>query len=110
MVSPKDEAREALSGAKEFADEIAAKLAGSDPEVTRKIVEFLSEQNQLLKVQNEQLKGDETLRRVGSWVRIVVQLILAIAVAFIVVGVFVLARGAVTSRSVTIDPFEAPPA
>jgi len=47
------EAPDTLAGAEAFASAVAAKLAGNDPEVARKTVEFLGNQSQLLETQNK---------------------------------------------------------
>jgi hypothetical protein len=47
------EAPDALAGAEAFASAVAAKLAGNDPEVARKTVEFLGKQSQLLDTPDE---------------------------------------------------------
>jgi tetratricopeptide (TPR) repeat protein len=120
---PKDEARKGLADAEAFAEAVAAKLA-DNPDVAHKIIEFLNEQAQLLKVQTQHLQNEHTLRlailrnqaqesrlrRTGMWIRMAVQILLAVITAFIVVGILFLIRGGVTSRNIVIDPFESPPA
>ena len=59
---PDVETSDALAGAEAFASAVAAKLAGNDPEVARKTVEFLSKQSQLLETQNAQLKDEHAAR------------------------------------------------
>src|SRR6202140_180104 len=121
---PDVEASDALAGAEAFASAVAAKLAGNDPEVARKTVEFLSKQSQLLDTQNEHLKDEHAarlhflrgqarevdLRRFGLRLRVSFQLFLALLAAVIGIGLVVMVRDAVISRSVVIDSFGAPPA
>jgi len=118
------EAPEALAGAEAFAAAVAAKLAGHDPEVARDTSAFLKEQTQLLQVQKEHLKDEHALRlahlkhqshllrgqRVGQTIRIAFQVVTALIVIVIGVGIAVLLRDAFTSHSVVIDAFEAPAA
>jgi tetratricopeptide (TPR) repeat protein len=113
----------ALARAEAFAAAVAAKLAGSDPEVARKTVEFLSEQTQLLKVQKEHLEDEHALRlahlghqvraekarQVGIRVRIGLHVCIALIVMGIAVGAVVMIRDAVDSRSVIIDAFDIAP-
>jgi hypothetical protein len=119
---PEVEAPEALAGAEAFASAVAAKLAGNDPEVARKTVDFLNEQTQLLKVQKEHLEdehalrlahlrhelGEENIRRFGLRLRVGVQLFVVLFATVIGIGVAIMIRDAVTSRSVIVDPFDAP--
>jgi tetratricopeptide (TPR) repeat protein len=121
---PEIEAPEALASAEAFAAAIAAIASRQDPGVARKTEEFLGDQSALLKVQKKHLEDEHALRlshlrgqrregklrRTGIRIRIVFQLLFAVVAAFIGVGVIVMVRDAVTSRSVVIDPFEAPPA
>jgi tetratricopeptide (TPR) repeat protein len=120
---PKDDARKGLADAEAFAEAVAAKLA-DNPEVAHKIIEFLSEQTQLLKVQQEHLQNEHALRisilrsqaresklrRTGIWLRIAQQIFLVVMAAFIIAGILLMIRDAVTSRRIMIDPFESPPA
>src|SRR5260370_27900693 len=114
---------EAIASAEAFAAAIAAKLPGNDPEVARKTVDFLSEQAQLLKVQREHLKDEHALRlanlhgqrlegklrRTSIRIRIAFQLFVAVVAALIGVGVLVMVRDAVASRSVVVDSFDIAP-
>jgi tetratricopeptide (TPR) repeat protein len=121
---PEVEALEALASAEAFAAAVAARLSGNDPEVARDTSAFLKKQAQLLETQNKHLeeqhalrlahlrgqKHEGKLRRTGIRIRIAFQLFVAIVAAIIGVIVVVMVRDAVTSRSVVIEPFEAPPA
>jgi tetratricopeptide (TPR) repeat protein len=120
---PEVEAPEALAGAEAFASAVAAKLAGNDPEVARKTVDFLDEQTQLLKVQKEHLKDEhslrvahlrnqlreENVRRFGLRLRVGFHLLIVLFATVIGVGLAVMIYDAVHSRSVVIDPIEIAP-
>jgi tetratricopeptide (TPR) repeat protein len=113
----------ALAAAEAFAAAVAARLSGSDPEVARKTVDFLSEQTQLLKVQKEHLKDEhalrlahlrhqvraENVRQVGMRVRIGLHLCIALIVLCVAAGAAIMIRDAVESRSVVIDAFDIAP-
>jgi tetratricopeptide (TPR) repeat protein len=119
---PDVEASDALAGAEAFALAVAAKLAGNDPEVARKTVEFLSKQSQLLDTQNEHLKDEHTarlhflrgqarevdIRRLGLRLRVGFQLFVALLATAIGIGLVVMVRDAVTSRQVVVEPFRIP--
>jgi tetratricopeptide (TPR) repeat protein len=112
-----------LVAAEAFAAAVAAKLAGNDPDVARKTVDFLSEQTQLLKVQKEHLKDEhalrlahlrhqvraENVRQVGMRVRIGLHVFIALIAVGILVGAAIMIRDAVESRSVVIDAFDIAP-
>jgi tetratricopeptide (TPR) repeat protein len=120
---PEATASAALAAADAFAAAVAAKISGSDPEVARKTVDFLSEQTQLLKVQKEHLKDEhslrlahlrhqvraENVRQVGMRVRIGLHLCIALLVLGVAVGAAIMIRDAVASRSVVIDAFDIAP-
>jgi len=102
---------------------VAAKLAGNDPGVARKTEIFLDKQAQILDTQNQHLKEEHVarlhflqgqarevdIRRFGLRLRVGFQLFLAILATSIGIGLVVMVRDAVTSRSVVIDSFDAPP-
>jgi tetratricopeptide (TPR) repeat protein len=120
---PEVEASEALAGAEAFAAAIAAKLAGSDPDVARDTSAFLKKQAQLLETQNNHLKEEhalrvahlrnqlreEKVRRFGLRLRVGFQLFIALVATVFGIGVAILIRDAVTSRRVVIEPIHAPP-
>ena len=54
--------------------------------------------------------GLQALRRLGLRLRVGFQLFIALLATGIGIGLVVMVRDAVTSRSVVIDPFDAPPA
>jgi tetratricopeptide (TPR) repeat protein len=116
------EASDALAGAEAFASAVAAKLAGNDPEVARKTVEFLSKQSQLLDTQNEHLKDEHAarlhflqgqarevdIRRFGLRLRVGFQLFLVLVATGIGAGAILMVRDAVTSRQVVVEPVRIP--
>jgi tetratricopeptide (TPR) repeat protein len=120
---PDIEAQEASVGAEAFAAAVAAIAARQDPEVARKTIDFLSEQTQLLKAQKDHLRDEhplrishlrnqlreEGVRRFGLRLRVGFQLFIALLATAIGLGVAIMIRDAVTSRSVVIDSFNAPP-
>jgi tetratricopeptide (TPR) repeat protein len=119
---PDVEASDAVAGAEAFASAVAAKLAGNDPEVARKTVEFLGKQSQLLETQNEHLKDEHAarlhflqgqarevdLRRLGLRLRVGFQLFLVLVATGIAAGAILMVRDAVTSRQVVVEPFRIP--
>jgi hypothetical protein len=120
---PEVEAPESLAGAEAFASAVAAKLAGNDPEVARKTVDFLQAQTRLLNVQKEHLEdehalrlahlrhelGEENIRRFGLRLRVGFQIFVALVATVIGIGAAIMIRDALNSRSVVIDPFEIAP-
>jgi tetratricopeptide (TPR) repeat protein len=119
---PEVEVPEGLAGAEAFASAVAAKLAGSDPEVARNTSEFLKKQAELLETQNKHLKdehalrlahlrhelGEENIRRFGLRLRVGFQVFVALVATVIGVGVAIMIRDAVTSRRVVIEPLRMP--
>ena len=119
---PNVESSDALAGAEAFASAVAAKLAGNDPEVARKTVEFLSKQSQLLDTQNKHLQDEHAarlhflqgqarevdLRRFGLRLRVGFQLFLVLVATGIGAGAVLMIRDAVTSRQVVVEPFRIP--
>ena len=121
---PEVEAIEAAVGAEAFAAAVAAIASRQDPGVARKTEEFLADQSNILKIQAAHLKDEHALRlgalrgqklearlrRIGIRIRLVFQVLFALVGVAIGAGIIVMIRDAVASRSVVIDPFEAPPA
>jgi tetratricopeptide (TPR) repeat protein len=119
---PDVEAPDPLVGAEAFASAVAAKLAGNDPEVARKTVEFLSKQSQLLDTQNAHLKEEHAarlhflqgqarevdIRRFGLRLRVGFQLFLVLVATGIGAAAVLMVRDAVTSREVVVEPFRMP--
>jgi tetratricopeptide (TPR) repeat protein len=99
-----------------FAAAIAARLSANDPGVSRKTEEFLAEQTRLVAVQREILEEEHALRhsklqgqRIGIYIRVAFQVFIAIAAGIVGIGLVILMRDAVTSRSVIVEAFESPP-
>jgi tetratricopeptide (TPR) repeat protein len=121
---PEVEAPEPLAGVEAFAAAVAARLSASDPEVAKKTAAFLDEQAHLVKVQAKHLEDEHAarlhylqgqarevdLRRLGLRLRVGFQFFIVLLAAGIGIGLLVMVRDAVTSRSVVIDLFDAPPA
>ena len=111
------------AGAEAFAAAVAAKISGSDPEVARKTVDFLSEQTQLLKAQKECLKDEHALRlahlrnqvraentrQIGMRVRIGLHAVIALVAIGVAIGAAIMIHDALGSRSVVIDAFDIAP-
>ena len=120
---PDVEATETLVGTDGFAAAVAAKLAGSDPEVARETAAFLRNQSRLVEIQAAHLKEDHAarlhylqgqarevdIRRLGLRLRVGFQLFLVLVAAAIGLSGAVMVRDAVTSHRVVIEPFHAPP-
>lgn len=118
------ERADALSGAEAFAAAVAAKLAGNDPGVARKTEEFLSDQSQLLKVQKRHVEEEHAarlhylrgqarevdIRRFGLRLRIGFQIFIALIATVIGIGLALLLHDAISSHSVVVESFDAPPA
>ena len=117
---PEVEAPEALAGTEAFAAAVAARLAGSDPEVARDTSAFLRDQSHLLRVQAKYLEDEHTarlhylrgqarevdIRRFGLRLRIGFQSLIALIATVIGIGVAIMIHDAVTSRRVVVDPFD----
>src|SRR5450631_2815788 len=120
---PEVEPPDALAGVEAFAAAIAAKLAGNDPEVARDTSAFLKKQAQLLEIQAAHLTDEHEarlhflrgqarevdIRRFGLRLRVGFQLFLVLVATLIGVCIAIVIHDAVQSRSVVIDPFDAPP-
>ncbi len=118
------DAPETLAGAAAFAAAVAARLSVSDSQVAQDTSAFLKEQTQLLKVQREHLKDEHEarlhylqgqarevdIRRFGLRLRVGFQLFLVLLATAVGLGLVVMVRDAVTSRSVVVESFDAPPA
>ena len=121
---PGAESREAVAGTDAFTAAMAAKLAGSDPEVARDTSALLRKQAQLLETQNRHLADEhalrlahlrnqlreESVRRFGLRLRVGFQLFIALAATVLGVGAVLMLHDAFTSRRVVVEPFHAPPA
>ena len=120
---PEVESPEVLARAEAFAAAVAARLSGNDPGVARKTEAFLEKQAQLLEIQAAHLRDEhalriahlrnqlreERIRRVGLRLRVAFQLFAALVATVLAAGILVMLRDAFTSRSVVVEPFDAPP-
>ncbi len=120
---PAVEAPEAFAGADGFAAAVAARLSATDPEVARDTSAFLKKQAQLLDTQRRYLEDEHAarlhylqgqarevdIRRFGLRLRVAFQIFIALIATVIGVGIALMIHDAVESRSVVIDPFDAPP-
>jgi tetratricopeptide (TPR) repeat protein len=120
---PELQSAETPAGAEAFAAAVAAIASRQDPEVARKTAEFLERQSRLLETQREHLKDEHAarlhllrgqarevdIRRFGLRLRVAFQVFIALLATAIGLGVAIMIRDAVTSHSVVIDSFNAPP-
>jgi tetratricopeptide (TPR) repeat protein len=120
---PELQSAETLAGAEAFAAAVAAIASRQDPEVARKTAQFLDHQSRLLETQREHLKDEHAarlhllrgqarevdIRRFGLRLRVAFQVFIALLATAIGLGVAIMIRDAVTSHSVVIDSFNAPP-
>jgi len=120
---PELQSAETLAGAEAFAAAVAAIASRQDPEVARKTAQFLDHQSRLLETQRQHLQDEHAarlhllrgqarevdIRRFGLRLRVAFQVFIALIATAIGLGVAIMIRDAVTSRSVVIDPFEIAP-
>jgi tetratricopeptide (TPR) repeat protein len=119
---PETEAPKALAGAEAFAAAIAAIASRQDPAVARKTEAFLDKQARLLDVQTQHLEDEHALRlnhlahqshlllgqRLSQAIRLSFQVVIALVVIVIGIGIAVMLHDAFSSHSVVIDSFNAP--
>lgn len=119
---PDVEPPETPIGADAFAAAVAARLAGTDPEVARETAAFLRDQSRLVKIQAAHLKDEHAarlqylrgqarevgIRRLGLRLRVGFQLFVALLATAIGIALVVMVRDAVTSRQVVVEPFRIP--
>jgi tetratricopeptide (TPR) repeat protein len=103
-------------GAEAFAAAVAANLANHSPEVATETAEFLREQTELLRAQRKSVEAEHKFfkeqwapRLLGIRLRTAFQVFIALVATVIGIGVAVMIHDAVTSRSVVVEPFDAPP-
>src|ERR1700733_3448238 len=95
---------------------LAAEEAKSDPELAQKAAAYFDKQSHLVEVQTEHLHEQRVvnlqllkLKRFGERLKLGLQMFLILIATVIGIGIVIVIRDAVNSRSVVIDPFEAPP-
>jgi tetratricopeptide (TPR) repeat protein len=104
-------------GAEAYAAAIAANLANQNPEVAKETAAFLRKQTELLEAQRKSVESDLAYfeaewrpRLLGVRLRNAFQIFVALVATVIGLFAVLMIHDAVKSRSVVIDPFEAPPA
>ena len=116
--------RPAEAGGQGLAAGMAMDLARTERRVADRAADFLQEQTRLTQQMADQSAAEfpsrlrqlqkraieGKLRRVGQRIRIGLQFVSAAVVAMIAFGLCVMLYDALTSRSVVVDPFDAPPA
>jgi tetratricopeptide (TPR) repeat protein len=119
-----EDATEARSGAEAFAAALAADQAKHDPRVARAAETFLQWQARLLRAQFEELSEQRALRlshlrsqsregrlrRTGQRIRLAMQILTGLVLGLVGAGLVVMVLDAFNSRSVIVEPFDAPPA
>jgi len=117
-------ANEARAGAEAFAATLAADQAKHDPAVAKAAERFLDKQSVLLDAQTAELEEQRALRlshlksqshegklrRFGQRIRNGMQVLTALLVTLIGVGLCLMLYDAFTARSVVVEPFDTPPA
>src|SRR6202050_2261574 len=110
------EGRAAESALDPTAAALAADGAKSDPELAQKAAAYFDKQSHLVEVQTEHLHEQRVvnlqllkLKRFGERLKLGLQMFLILIATVIGIGIVIVIRDAVNSRSVVIDPFEAPP-
>ena len=95
----------------------AMDAAGNDPTLARKAGLYFDKQAMLVDIQTEHLHEQRTavlanlkLRGHSERIKIAIQVFLGLVVLVVVVGLLAMIFDAVTSRSVVIETFDAPPA
>jgi tetratricopeptide (TPR) repeat protein len=95
---------------------LAAEAARSDPELAREASAYFRKQGHLVEVQTEHLHEQRVvnlqllkLRRFGERLRLGLQVFVILLASVLGVAIVIVIRDAVASRSVVIDPFDAPP-
>jgi tetratricopeptide (TPR) repeat protein len=95
---------------------LAAEAAKSDPELAQEASAYFRKQSHLVEVQTEHLHEQRVvnlqlliLRRFGERLRLGLQVLVILLASVIGIGIVIMIRDAVDSRSVVIDPFEIAP-
>jgi AraC-like DNA-binding protein len=94
---------------------LAAEASKSDPELAKKASAYFDKQSHLVEIQTEHLHEQRAvnlqllkLRRFDERLRVGLRLFVILVATVIGIGGAVLIHDAVTSRSVVVEPFEAP--
>ena len=96
---------------------LAAEVAKGDAELAQEASAYFRRQSHLVEIQTEHLHEQRAvnlqllkLRRFGERLRVGLQLFVILVATVIGIGGVILIRDAVNSRSVVVEPFDAPPA
>jgi tetratricopeptide (TPR) repeat protein len=105
------------AGVDPVASAVAMDAAKYDPLLASKVSDYLDRQAKLVAIQTQHLHEQRevilanlTLKRWGERIKIGVQIFFVIAVSAMAVGLLEMVHDAATSRSVVVEPFDAPPA
>jgi tetratricopeptide (TPR) repeat protein len=111
------EVTETRVGADAFAAAVVHGASFQDREVAKKTAIFLDHQSRLLETQREHLQDEHALRlsslrgqRMTIYIRVAFQVFVALVATVIGIVFAVMLRDALTSHSVIVEAFEAPPA
>ena len=95
---------------------LATEAARTDPTLAQKASAYFDKQSHLVEVQTEHLHEQRVvnlqllkLRRSGERLRLGLQVFVILVATVIGIGIVIMIRDAVDSRSVVIEPFDAPP-
>jgi tetratricopeptide (TPR) repeat protein len=106
----------ARPGTEAFAAAVATNIANHSPDVAARTAAFLDEQTELVKAQRKSVEAEHRFfeeewgpRLLGIRLRIAFQVFIALVATVIGIGVAVMLHDAFTSRSVVLEPFDAPP-
>ena len=120
---PEKQSLAAVAGDDALAAAVAAIAAQQGPQGAADAATFLEKQSRLLDLQAKHLAGEHQLRRhdlqgrlsearlrrAGLRIRIAFQLFVAVVAAFVGAGVIVMLHDAFSTRTVVVEPFDAPP-
>jgi tetratricopeptide (TPR) repeat protein len=116
-----DDEGEPAEAASEGLDPTAAGLAAaasaSNPELAAAAESYFRKQERLVAIQTEHMHEQRALmlshlrlRRAGDWFRVISQLVIGVAAVTFAAAIALMLYDAVTSRSVVVEAFDAPPA
>jgi tetratricopeptide (TPR) repeat protein len=105
------------AGVDPVASAVAMDAAKYDPLLASKVGDYLERQAKLVAIQTEHLHEQREvilanlkLKRWGERIKIAIQIFFAIGFSTIAVALLAMVYDAATSRSVVVEPFDAPPA
>jgi tetratricopeptide (TPR) repeat protein len=114
---PEEEAdRGPAVGPHPFAAAIAADMTRHDSEVAAETANFLRHQSEVLKAQKltldderEEFEAEWTPHLIGVWLKTGFEIFTALVFTVLGIGALIMLIDAVTSHSVVVEPFDAPP-